>query len=69
MKKNSAISIRIDPESKQRTKKELDDLELANTQAVKKPNAATRKAIDDIAKGRNIKIFENTDDLFVDLES
>lgn len=36
---------------------------------VSMPNAETRKAMDDIAKRRNVKTFENTDALFADLES
>lgn len=69
MKKNSIVTIQFNSNSRGKIKKGPSVSDLVDTLPRARPNLATRKAIDDLTKDRNVKIFENIDDLFAELES
>ncbi len=85
MSKSVTLSVRIDPELKQKADEVFRRLGLTASQAivlfykqvelqqglpfaVRLPNATTRKALEEAQERRNLKDFENVDDLFEDLE-
>ncbi len=85
MPKSVTLSVRMDPELKQKADEVFRRLGLTASQAivlfykqvelqqglpfaVRLPNATTRKALEEAQERRNLKDFENVDDLFEDLE-
>ena len=85
MSKSVTLSVRMDPELKQKADEVFRRLGLTASQAivlfykqvelqqglpfaVRLPNATTRKALEEAQERRNLKNFENVDDLFEDLE-
>ncbi len=85
MSKSVTLSVRMDPELKQKADEVFRRLGLTASQAivlfykqvelqqglpfaVRLPNATTRKALEEAQERRNLKDFENVDDLFEDLE-